>query len=57
MPLNWFLGGRTMVRKAILTAVLIIVIFSLFGCQTALGLKEDATFIGDKTAEIIDKEE
>ena len=46
-----------MVRKVILTAVLIIVIFLLFGCQTARGLKEDATFIGDKTAEIIDKEE
>jgi uncharacterized lipoprotein NlpE involved in copper resistance len=57
MPLNWFLGGWTMVRKAILTAVLIIVIFSLFGCQTAHGLKEDATFIGDKTAEIINKQE
>lgn len=46
-----------MVKKAILIAVLIIVLFSLFGCQTAQGLKEDATFIGDKTAEIINKEE
>ncbi|MCX5637652.1 MAG: hypothetical protein NTX52_08170 [Planctomycetota bacterium] len=46
-----------MVRKVILIVVLIIVVFSLFGCQTARGLKEDATYIGDKTAEIIDKEE
>lgn len=46
-----------MVRKTILITVLIIVIFSLFGCQTAKGMKEDATFIGDKTAEIINKQE
>jgi predicted small secreted protein len=46
-----------MVRKAILIAALIVVIFPLFGCQTAKGLKEDATYIGDKTAEVLDKEE
>jgi predicted small secreted protein len=46
-----------MVRKAILIAVLIVVIFTLFGCQTAQGLKGDVTYIGDKTAEIINKEE
>jgi predicted small secreted protein len=46
-----------MAKKVILIAVLTIVIFSLFGCQTAQGLKEDATFIGDKTAEVINKQE
>jgi len=46
-----------MVRKAILIVVLIIVVFSLFGCQTAQGLKGDVTYIGDKTAEIINKQE
>jgi len=46
-----------MVRKAILITALIIVIFLLFGCQTAQGLKEDVTYIGDKTAEVIDKDE
>jgi len=46
-----------MFRKAILIVVLIIVVFSLFGCQTAQGLKGDASYIGDKTAEIIGKEE
>jgi len=46
-----------MFRKVILIMVLIIVVFSLFGCQTAEGLKGDVTYIGDKTAEIIGKEE
>jgi predicted small secreted protein len=46
-----------MAKKVILIAVLFIVIFLLFGCQTAQGLKEDVTYIGDKTAEIIDKQE
>lgn len=44
-----------MANKILLLAVLIIVMFSLIGCQTAEGLKEDATFIGDKTVEILDK--
>ncbi len=46
-----------MVKKMLLMIMLIIAIFSLFGCQTAQGLKGDVTYIGDKTAEIIDKEE
>jgi predicted small secreted protein len=29
--------------------------FSLLGCETAKGLKEDVQFIGDKTYEIVDK--
>ena len=44
-----------MANKMLLLAVLIIVMFSLIGCQTAEGLKEDVTFIGDKTTEILDK--
>ena len=44
-----------MANKILLLAVLIIVMFSLIGCQTAEGLKEDVTFIGDKTTEILDK--
>jgi len=43
-------------RKAgSLSIVLILAMFSLIGCQAAEGLKEDITFIGDKTAEILDK--
>ncbi len=43
-----------MVKKTLLLVALIIVAFSVIGCQTARGVKEDAQFIGDKTYEIID---
>ena len=43
-----------MVKRALLLIALIVVTFSLIGCQTAQGMKEDAQFIGDKTYEIID---
>ncbi|MHC4116877.1 MAG: hypothetical protein ACYSWO_05155 [Planctomycetota bacterium] len=43
-----------MVKSTLLLVALIIVAFSLIGCQTARGIKEDAQFIGDKTYEIID---
>ena len=44
-----------MAKKILLLAAFIVVMFSLIGCQTAEGIKEDATFIGDKTVEILDK--
>jgi predicted small secreted protein len=44
-----------MVKKTLLLAALIIVAFSLIGCQTAKGIKGDAQFIGDKTVEILEK--
>ena len=44
-----------MAKRIVLLAILIIAAFSLIGCQTAEGIKEDATFIGDKTVEILDK--
>jgi len=44
-----------MVRKTILLAVLIMMAFVLFGCETAKGLKQDVQFIGDKTYETLDK--
>ena len=43
-----------MVKRTLLLIALIIVTFSLLGCQTAKGVKEDAQFIGDKTYEILD---
>ncbi len=43
-----------MVKRTLLLVALIIVTFSLVGCQTAKGVKEDAQFIGDKTYEILD---
>ena len=45
-----------MVKKTLLLIALTVVVLSLIGCNTAKGLKEDATFIGDKTAEIVDKD-
>ena len=43
-----------MLKKTLLLIALVIVTFSLIGCQTARGIKEDAQFVGDKTYEILD---
>ncbi len=43
-----------MVKRTLLLVALIIVTFSVVGCQTAQGIKEDARFIGDKTYEVLD---
>ncbi len=43
-----------MLRKTLLLVALIVVAFSVIGCQTAHGIKEDAQFVGDKTYEILD---
>jgi predicted small secreted protein len=45
-----------MVKKTLLLICLIVVIFSIIGCQTAKGFKEDAQFVGDKTYEILDSD-
>ncbi|MHC4241559.1 MAG: hypothetical protein ACYS3N_05085 [Planctomycetota bacterium] len=44
-----------MIKKILLSVILIFVVFIIIGCNTAEGLKGDAIFIGDKTAEIVDK--
>ena len=44
-----------MIKRILLSVTLIIVVFALFGCQTAEGLKGDITFIGNKTTEVLDK--
>jgi len=41
-------------RTLLLLLALIIAAFSVIGCQTATGVKEDAQFIGDKTYEVLD---
>ena len=46
-----------MFKRALLAIVLIVVVFAFLGCHTAEGLKEDVTFIGDKTVEILDKDD
>ena len=43
-----------MLRRAVVFLLLAVVTLSTYGCNTAEGLKEDVTFIGDKTAEILD---
>jgi len=44
-----------MVRKALLAVVLIVMMFSLIGCQTVQGLGEDIKWTGEKGAEILDQ--
>lgn len=44
-----------MVKRVLITVVLVVIVFSFIGCQTAKGIKEDAQFIGNKTVEILDK--
>jgi predicted small secreted protein len=44
-----------MIKKILLSVILIFVVLILIGCNTAEGLKGDITFIGDKTTEILDK--
>ncbi|MHC4331681.1 MAG: entericidin A/B family lipoprotein [Planctomycetota bacterium] len=43
-----------MVKRTLLLAALIVVALSLFGCQTARGIKEDVRFIGDRTVEVLE---
>ena len=43
-----------MVRKVLLVVALVIVVFSLVGCQTVQGLGEDIKWTGEKAAEIVD---
>ena len=43
-----------MVKRTLLLIALITAAFSVFGCQTAKGVKENAQFIGDKTYEVLD---
>ena len=45
-----------MIRKGLLLIALMGIVFSLFGCHTARGVKEDVQYIGDKTLEIVEKE-
>lgn len=44
-----------MANKIFILVILLIVLFSIIGCQTAKGIKQDAQFIGDKTVEILEK--
>lgn len=44
-----------MIKKILLSVMVIFVVFFLFGCNTVEGIKGDAIFIGDKTTEILDK--
>jgi len=43
-----------MIRKVLLVVALVIVVFSLVGCQTVQGLGEDIKWTGEKAAEIVD---
>jgi predicted small secreted protein len=44
-----------MASKIFILVTLLVILFSIIGCQTAKGIKEDAQFIGNKTVEILEK--
>jgi predicted small secreted protein len=43
-----------MVRKVLLVFALVIVVFSLLGCQTIQGLGEDIKWVGEKASELVE---
>ena len=43
-----------MVRKVLLVLALVVVVFSLVGCNTIQGMGEDIKWTGEKAAEIVD---
>ncbi len=45
-----------MVKKVLLGLALIVVVFSLMGCQTVQGLGGDIQWTGEKTAEMLEGE-
>ena len=45
-----------MVKKVLLGFALIVVVFSLMGCQTVQGLGGDIQWTGEKTAEMLEGE-
>jgi len=53
--LNGLKKESKMAKRILIPVVLIVMLFSIIGCQTAKGIKEDAQFIGDKTYEMLDK--
>jgi predicted small secreted protein len=44
-----------MVGRVIFVLVLVVVVFSLIGCRTVQGLREDIKWIGEKGSEIVDQ--
>jgi predicted small secreted protein len=53
--LNGLKKESKMAKRILILVVLIVTLFSILGCQTAKGIKEDVQFIGDKTYEMLDK--
>ena len=56
--LNIISGKRkseNMIRRVLLVFALVIVVFSLVGCQTVQGLGEDITWLGEKGSELVEK--
>ncbi len=47
--------SRKMVRKVFLVLALVVVVFSLIGCQTIQGLGEDIKWVGEKCSELVDQ--
>lgn len=55
--LNLISGKReseNMIRRVLLVVALVIVVFSLVGCQTVQGLGEDITWVGQKGSDLVE---
>ena len=46
--------SRKMVRKVLLVLALVVVVFSMVGCQTIQGLDENIKWMGKKGAELVE---
>ena len=44
-----------MIRRVLLLVALVIVVFSLLGCQTVQGIGEDITWVGEKGSELVEQ--
>lgn len=44
-----------MVKKLLLAAIVVIMVFSLFGCQTVQGIGGDIKWTGQKGAEMLEQ--
>jgi predicted small secreted protein len=44
-----------MIKRIPLLVALVIVVFSLLGCQTVQGIGEDITWVGEKGSELVDQ--
>jgi predicted small secreted protein len=52
---EYFRKESKMIKKALLIVILILAGFVLISCQTVSGLGRDIQWLGDKTAEVLER--